>query len=445
MQIYKITNIIDNKIYIGKDTKSDSKYFGSGIIINRAIVKYGKENFIKEIIDETDDYFELSKKEIYWIKKYNSTDRQIGYNISSGGDGGDTLSNHPDLEIIKEKISKNSPKSGKTYEEVFGVEKSLIYKDKLKKTLHKSILSPELKERQKIKWQKFNDDFKNRCDFIKEEILIGKVNDHITELKLIKKRVSHNFLKNSEGFYKFFGEDLKYIFGKLKIREDETFSNLQILIKNEDIDGLISYLDNLPNRFFKKRIDFYDYIGQKLKSKIKVKLYELRKNVDAENSVPIIIDNIKYNSILEASKKLNIDRTKIRSRLKSSYFKNYLFIDNGLNHKFNKFIEIDPHLSKKEPISIDGIKYNSITEASNKINKPNDYITWRLNSKHYPEWVYLNKDVELIDTGIPKRKCVSVFDKIYESISEASRQTEIDRNVLKYRLKSKNFPTYFYI
>ena len=126
MQIYKITNLITNKIYIGKDTTSDPSYFGSGLLIKRAIEKYGKSNFIKEIIDETSDYEQLSKKEIYWIEKYNSTDRNVGYNISKGGDGGNVFLNHPDLDMIKEKISKNNPKTGKTYVEVFGEEKSKI-------------------------------------------------------------------------------------------------------------------------------------------------------------------------------------------------------------------------------------------------------------------------------------------------------------------------------
>ena len=72
MQIYKITNPINNKIYIGKDTTSDPNYFGSGLLINRAFKKYGKEHFTKEVIDETDNYEELSKKEIYWIEKLNS-------------------------------------------------------------------------------------------------------------------------------------------------------------------------------------------------------------------------------------------------------------------------------------------------------------------------------------------------------------------------------------
>ena len=82
MEIYKITNLVNNKIYVGKDTTSDKNYFGSGILIKRAIQSYGLENFVKEIIDETNDYNELSIKEIYWISFYNSTNRNIGYSGS---------------------------------------------------------------------------------------------------------------------------------------------------------------------------------------------------------------------------------------------------------------------------------------------------------------------------------------------------------------------------
>lgn len=104
MQIYKITNLVNNKIYIGKDTVSDKNYYGSGVLIKRAIEKYGIKNFKKEIIEECVSNDELCLKEKYWIEHFNSTNLKIGYNISRGGDGGDTLSNNPNLEIIKSKI-----------------------------------------------------------------------------------------------------------------------------------------------------------------------------------------------------------------------------------------------------------------------------------------------------------------------------------------------------
>lgn len=445
MQIYKITNLVNNKIYVGKDTTSDPNYFGSGLIISRSLKKYGMENFIKEIIDETDDYNELSKKEIYWISYYKSTDRKIGYNIAPGGDGGDTLSNHPDLELIREKISKNSPKKGKTYEEAFGLEKAKIYKENLKKKIHKSILSTESKLKNEKRWKEYNDEFKERCEFIRNEIECGNIDDHLNELSLIKKRVDHNFLKNARGFYEFFGEDLRYIFGKLKIRENEEFDKIDRLIIEKDIDGLILYIDCVPNRFFKRRYKFYEYIGEDLELKIKIRLQEKRKKFDQETKKEVIIDGAEYTSISEAVEKLSIDRSLIRSRLKSSHFKNYLFKDNDLNIKYNKFIEVDPHLSKKERISIEGKEYGSITEAVKELKKTHDYINWRINSKSYPSWFYLDKVVELKETGIPKLKSVSINGIIYESISKAVEGSGVDRQIMRHRLKSNNYTDYFYI
>lgn len=117
MQIYKITNILNGKIYIGKDEFSNSEYFGSGKLIKRAIIKYGKKNFIKEILEnKIEDKKILEEKEIFWIKYFNSTDKNIGYNIARGGNGGDTISNNPNKNMIIEKI-KASLKGRKFSEE----------------------------------------------------------------------------------------------------------------------------------------------------------------------------------------------------------------------------------------------------------------------------------------------------------------------------------------
>lgn len=66
-------------------------------IFYKAIRKYGQNNFNWEIICFCNSEKELNEKEKYYIKKFGD------YNIASGGTGGDTLSNHPNLEIICEK------------------------------------------------------------------------------------------------------------------------------------------------------------------------------------------------------------------------------------------------------------------------------------------------------------------------------------------------------
>jgi len=104
--IYKITNLINGKIYIGKrKTKlkiEDDFYFGSGKLIKSAIKKYGINNFTKDILEICNSN-NLNEREIYWIESLNSIDLKLGYNISNGGDGGDLLTNNPNRELIIEK------------------------------------------------------------------------------------------------------------------------------------------------------------------------------------------------------------------------------------------------------------------------------------------------------------------------------------------------------
>jgi group I intron endonuclease len=96
--IYKITNKLNGKIYIGQSTKDDPSYLGSGIIIIKSVEKYGRDNFIKEVIEYCEGDV-VNEREIYWINFYNSTDRKIGYNISTGGNGGNLG------DMVNEKIS----------------------------------------------------------------------------------------------------------------------------------------------------------------------------------------------------------------------------------------------------------------------------------------------------------------------------------------------------
>jgi len=88
--IYLITNTINNKIYIGKHSTDDlaDDYMGSGILIKKAIKKYGIENFTKEYLAFCDTREKLNYFETYYIKKYNA--REVGYNLTIGGDGGRT-------------------------------------------------------------------------------------------------------------------------------------------------------------------------------------------------------------------------------------------------------------------------------------------------------------------------------------------------------------------
>lgn len=99
--IYKTTNLINGKIYIGQKKSPKflgEKYLGSGKRLYYALDKYGKENFKVELIEKIYDEKLINEREIYWINHYQSTNRKIGYNISNGGNGGFVLKNDPEAQ-----------------------------------------------------------------------------------------------------------------------------------------------------------------------------------------------------------------------------------------------------------------------------------------------------------------------------------------------------------
>lgn len=87
--VYKTTNNINNKIYIGqkKSDKFIPSYKGSGKLLRKAIEKYGKESFNVEIVCWATSKKELDDQERYWIKKLNSRNSDVGYNLAEGGEG----------------------------------------------------------------------------------------------------------------------------------------------------------------------------------------------------------------------------------------------------------------------------------------------------------------------------------------------------------------------
>lgn len=86
--IYKTTNLVNGKFYIGQTTLHDENYLGSGDILKKALIKYGRHNFKKETIDMGNTQQQLNESEAYWIKYYKDKYPNLIYNLSEGGQGG---------------------------------------------------------------------------------------------------------------------------------------------------------------------------------------------------------------------------------------------------------------------------------------------------------------------------------------------------------------------
>ena len=115
MIIYKATNKITNKVYIGQTTHTLDKRIKSHIKESKidsnrpfmlSINKYGVDNFIFETIDSANNLDELNNKEIYWIDFYNSVSPN-GYNITGGGQGKKMKTTKELSKIISEGLKKS--------------------------------------------------------------------------------------------------------------------------------------------------------------------------------------------------------------------------------------------------------------------------------------------------------------------------------------------------
>lgn len=98
MIIYKATNKINGKVYIGltsqefaeRQRKHKLKSVNAQTVFAKAIRKYGWDSFEWEIIDSANTIEELCEKEIYWISFFNSyvlSENSNGYNMTTGGEG----------------------------------------------------------------------------------------------------------------------------------------------------------------------------------------------------------------------------------------------------------------------------------------------------------------------------------------------------------------------
>lgn len=118
--IYKITNNINGKIYIGMTSRDVSIRFREHLkganrtntkkiqVVDYAIKKYGKENFSVETLEsmsfklKSELIAKLKDREVFFIHKFSSANNKMGYNITKGGDSCATYQEKPVWKYTKD-------------------------------------------------------------------------------------------------------------------------------------------------------------------------------------------------------------------------------------------------------------------------------------------------------------------------------------------------------
>lgn len=232
MYIYKTTNIINGKFYFGKsefNSDENPEYLGSGILLKKAIKKYGKENFIKQIIEDNVECTEqLNKLEKYYIS--NNINENC-YNLAEGGNGGNTIKHYTEerLKQFKEKMSnvttgENNPFYGQTHTEetknkISESKTGSKYSDEFKKKCSKRMLGNTInngrKHNDKTK-QKHSENNSGEGNHMfgkqHSEKTLNLISDRIKESKKIKIKCEHCNKEVDKGnFNRWHGDNCKLL------------------------------------------------------------------------------------------------------------------------------------------------------------------------------------------------------------------------------------------
>lgn len=204
MIIYKITNTIDDKIYIGQSMYNDPNYLGSGLIIVRLVKKIGRENFKKEILEHCNSRDHLNEREKFWIKELNSM-YPNGYNIKEGGY--DSKLSDEAKKNISEKVKKFM--TSKVRNAISKSKKSYYSKNKFKEETKNKISNS-------LKGKKLSESEKQRMSTLHLKRKFSK-KTRLRMSKAAKERLSDK--KNHPFYGKKHSDETKDLMRKAKISQ----------------------------------------------------------------------------------------------------------------------------------------------------------------------------------------------------------------------------------
>jgi len=284
MIIYKATNKITNKIYVGQTTHTLDKRIKnhikeSKIDSNRpfmlSINKYGVDNFIFETIDSANNLDELNDKEIYWIDFYNSVSPN-GYNITGGGQGKKMKTTKELSKLISEGLKKS-----KKWQEIRNSEE---YVKKMKESFINSAKGKKFTPKHKEKiWEKN-----------KERIL--KFNKSTSKKWIVVDKDNNiNRITGKEKYFENLGMDTGDISRMSKILSEgknrKRYNGYYCFIDNGESNETILNIVSKLDEFYNTEIKIYNRITQETKTLKKDEVYSF-----------CITENYDYSSFLRMIK-----------------------------------------------------------------------------------------------------------------------------------------------
>jgi group I intron endonuclease len=288
MIIYKSTNKITGKIYIGQTTKSLEKRIKGHIKESKidksrpfllSIKKYGIDNFTFEVIDTTNNLDELNNKEIYWIDFYNSVSPN-GYNVTGGGQGKKMVSTNE----LGKRISKGLQNSKKW--------QTLLNNEEFLKKRQTNFIGW-------YKGKKFTTEHKEKIwEKNKERILIFNKN---TSKKWIIVDKDNNIVRitGKEEYFKKLGMDTGDISRMSKIlsqgKNRKRYNGYYCFIDNGESNNTISTIVSKLDDFYNKEYKIYNRVTQvtKLLKKDEVYSFCISENYDYSSFLRMIKGQFK--------------------------------------------------------------------------------------------------------------------------------------------------------
>ena len=174
--IYLTTNLVNGKQYIGQHYgELNDSYYGSGVIITKAIQEYGKENFTKEILAITTQE-EIDELEKFYIAQFNAVESDNFYNLSEGGQQGNGWTHahkywqdHPEeaKRVYQENITKLQQWWRDHPEELKANNERLVENARKWREANPELVQEHMKEvnAAKLKWQETHpEEHQNQID-----------------------------------------------------------------------------------------------------------------------------------------------------------------------------------------------------------------------------------------------------------------------------------------